>query len=147
MEVRGFFVHPATGLLCYNQEKRWRVHPTKKFMDRLSKFGFFDIDRSRGFRFESPLHVGQAQRFRIVDELTVLELKPGGWFIHIYVYHNPEEIIEWRECTVGQAQLPGRIPVLRKEKKDWPTRYCLSTRQMGKKEIKKHLAIIARDPI
>ncbi len=135
-ETTGFYVHPTTGILCYKETPSFRQSGKYRFERKLIKLGFSQFDY-RSYREDKK----DSSVFRIVSDEIVLEKKPGGWFIHNIHVHKTSDVIGWDWTTTGV-----RIPVYWKDRKGAPSHYIGSSRQLGKKDLKKYHEIIAGNP-
>ena len=131
-EVTGFFVHPSKGTLCHRPHGPYRVSQKFRFMNRLAKFGFSQFVNSHLRQNE------EWQNFRIVSDLLVLEKKSGGWFIHTFAHHEPHDIVGW---TSPHPTTKSVFPIYFVNRKNHTSLYLKSSRQMGKKDLKKHKAM------
>ncbi len=136
-EVTGFYVDPATGILCYRPRETYRLEPKYRFMDVLSRFGFREFD-DRSIRGSE-----RWRNFRIVSKFEVLEKMPGGWFSHRFALHKPEDIVGWTKPDPATHQ---SFPIRFKDVKNARALYRVSTQQLGKKELKRHKNLITGNP-
>ncbi len=134
---RRFYVHPVTGLLCYEERESFRLHPSAPFMDRLAAFGFARF-KDRRYANENKLNWYD---FRIVDDRTVLEFKHNAWFIHSFRVRVDGEFIRTYLDTEGRLRSAF---YRKKEGKD--ELVSIGCRQIGKRDLKRYADIIARNP-
>ncbi len=135
-EVRGFYVHPKTGVLCYKEHERYQTTDKQRFLIRLRKFG-------SELESEAELTSKGWMNFRIVGLLVVLQKKPAGWFIHTFGERKPDDVMYWnRNPLTGERT----TPVYFKDLKYSSPIYKLSSRQLGRKDLKKYKTAIAGSP-
>lgn len=117
--LTGLYVHPVSGLLCYEQERRyWRTSGKWRFQQQLAKF---------------PVQVEKPGRWRI-DGLMLWEHRDCGWFIR--EYQQVPERVEWYEREDGRKLpriIPARIELVR-------------LKQAGRKEMRAARALLERCP-
>lgn len=140
MGVWGFYVHPGSGILCFRElPARPRAEKKSAFTLALKEYGLIEMAYNpSGIWTEKPTNL---ESFRIVSDLIVLEKKPGGWFIHTYSHHQPDDVVEWRYSSIQSRSLP----VLFKNS-SIPSLYRVSSRQMGKKDLKRYSQEITGNP-
>lgn len=123
--VWGFYVHPVTGLLLYEQRPRFgswdpRLRPPQ---DALRAFG---ID---------AVTAADVRRYR-VDGARVWERRDAGWFIHTYRM-VPAQVVRVITRSDGTE-----VPIYAQ-----PRRERTATKQAGKKEIRCAATLLASDPL
>lgn len=117
--LTGLYVHPITGLLCYETERRrYGVSKSYHFRKQLERF---------------PVQIEKASRWRI-DGLTLWEHRDCGWFIR--EYRQVPERVEWYKGADGR-QLPRRLPAHLE---------LVRLKQAGRKEMRAARALLERCP-
>lgn len=123
--VSGLYVHPTTGMLRFQPERRFgcRHTPFLRAQAALREFGVA-ADTSHAVR-----------RYRI-DGLHLWEHRDGGWFVHTY-RHVPGQVVRVIARSDGR-EVPIYSPAHRER---------FATKQASKKEIRDAWPLLVRDPL
>lgn len=121
--VEGFYIHPRTQLLCYARVPYPVATKPAYTQEENNRFGRYGID---------PLHT----EAKILDDHRVVEKINGIWYVHAYVHHDQSEMVTGWEYSALQKQMV----LVRKTRAQWrlPEWERVSTRQLGKKALRKH---------
>lgn len=131
-KVSGLYVHPTTNILCFQKVSSSVRNPKKgKFFQSLEKYG-----------------VGKhnPEDFRVISKGIILERRSGVWFINTYVPYLPDDVVGFKYAVDKVTGKPKSIPIYFKELKYHPAFRLVSTRQMGKKELKRYKTEISGNP-
>ena len=89
--VKGLYVHPITGLLCYKARNFQRTS--------IRSAVFLGVHLERKFNLKISKLV--PDDWLIVDDLTVLERRKGIWYVRLFVALDPNQI-------VGRVSVDGK---------------------------------------
>lgn len=118
------YVHPRTGLLCKTKDygQKWfrqnRDHSSIQLWRRLSFLGLVDPIRPKFL----------PKDWVIVSDDTVLQRLEGLWFVIKLKLHDPEEIVQMREVSMGRV-----VVTRRKDIKNSPGAETISRLQLGRR--------------
>lgn len=127
-EVRGLYVHPVSGILCFKEPKRYRYHSerTNKILRSL---------KDHGWDFYSGPDKDKWKNFRVVDDLTILEKKEHGWFVHTFRPYEPNDVVSTHYSVVLGSVVYGYF----KDQKYPSSKFLLlHTKQLSKKQLKEY---------
>jgi hypothetical protein len=137
-KINGLFVHPESLILSRQLVPYPKPNPAHKIIRELRKFGI--EDEATDLR---KINSQNWRRFRIIDDCHVLEFKHRSWFMRVYRFYEPHDVVRFGYNPVTQMS----YPIYYRDLKKHPDRRLVRTYQLNKKLVKKYFSVINRDPL